>query len=176
MASVRCSFVTGSLGLAKICPKFWKSFWASLTLWLTLVSKLPWTPLDTLKSKKRARIKIAKERLREDASLGQRTSLPVEDIIHLLSFCLLTPTPNPANSFHLFTAKVSQQLFLYLTQNIGCAQVIHVSHACYGVPSLVKGNRSPLLPCSVIRFHSGPARWFRDVSTCNLVCVSAKVV
>ena len=25
-----------------------------------------------------------------DASLGQRTSLPVEDIIHLLSFCLKT--------------------------------------------------------------------------------------
>ena len=34
MASVRCSFVTGSLGLAKICPKVWKGFWATLTLWL----------------------------------------------------------------------------------------------------------------------------------------------
>ena len=33
---------------------------------------------------------MAEERLREDASLGQRTSLPVEDIIHLLSFCLKT--------------------------------------------------------------------------------------
>ena len=35
-------------------------------------------------------VKVAEERLREDASLGQRTSLPVEDIIHLLSFCLET--------------------------------------------------------------------------------------
>ena len=34
-------------------------------------------------------VKVAKERLREDASLEQRT-LPVEDIIHLLSFCLKT--------------------------------------------------------------------------------------
>ena len=34
MASVRCSFVTGSLGLAKICPKVWKGFWVTLTLWL----------------------------------------------------------------------------------------------------------------------------------------------
>ncbi|RMX58324.1 hypothetical protein pdam_00000061 [Pocillopora damicornis] len=33
---------------------------------------------------------VAEERLREDASLGQRTSLPAEDIIHLLSFCLKT--------------------------------------------------------------------------------------
>ena len=33
-------------------------------------------------------VKVAEERLREDASLGQRTSLPVEDIIHLLSFCI----------------------------------------------------------------------------------------
>ena len=35
-------------------------------------------------------VKVAEERLREDASLGQRTSLPVEDIIHLLSFSLKT--------------------------------------------------------------------------------------
>ena len=35
-------------------------------------------------------VKVAEERLRADASLGQRTSLPVEDIIHLLSFCLET--------------------------------------------------------------------------------------
>ena len=35
-------------------------------------------------------VKVAEERLREDASLGQRTSLPVEDIIHLLSICLKT--------------------------------------------------------------------------------------
>ena len=36
------------------------------------------------------RVKVAEERLREDASLCQRTSLPVEDSIHLLSFCLKT--------------------------------------------------------------------------------------
>ena len=35
-------------------------------------------------------IKVAKERLRNDASLGQRTSFPVEDIVDLLSFCLNT--------------------------------------------------------------------------------------
>ena len=35
-------------------------------------------------------VKVAEERLREDASLGQRTPLPVEDIIHLLSFYLKT--------------------------------------------------------------------------------------
>ena len=35
-------------------------------------------------------VEVAKERLKEDASLGQRTSLPVEDIIHLLSICLKT--------------------------------------------------------------------------------------
>ena len=35
-------------------------------------------------------VKVAEERLREDASLGQRTSLPVEDIIYLLSFSLKT--------------------------------------------------------------------------------------
>ena len=35
-------------------------------------------------------VRVAEERLREDASLGQITSLPVEDIIHLLSFCLKT--------------------------------------------------------------------------------------
>ena len=35
-------------------------------------------------------VKVAEERLREDASLGQRTSLPAEDIIHLLSFRLKT--------------------------------------------------------------------------------------
>ena len=35
-------------------------------------------------------VKVAEDRLREDASLGQRTSLPVEDIIHLLYFCLNT--------------------------------------------------------------------------------------
>ena len=35
-------------------------------------------------------VEVAKERLKEDASLGQRTFLPVEDIIHLLSICLKT--------------------------------------------------------------------------------------
>ena len=35
MASVRCSFVTGSLGLAKMSPEVWKGFW-TLTLWLSL--------------------------------------------------------------------------------------------------------------------------------------------
>ena len=34
-------------------------------------------------------VKVAEERLRDDASQGQRT-LPVEDIIHLPSFCLKT--------------------------------------------------------------------------------------
>ena len=35
-------------------------------------------------------VKVAEERLGEDASQGRRTSLPVEDIINLLSFCLKT--------------------------------------------------------------------------------------
>ena len=35
-------------------------------------------------------IKVATKRLRQDATLLQRTSLPVEDIIDLLSFCLNT--------------------------------------------------------------------------------------
>ena len=35
-------------------------------------------------------VDLAVKRLREDASLGQRTSLPLEDIIHLLSLCLKT--------------------------------------------------------------------------------------
>ena len=35
-------------------------------------------------------VKVAEEKLGEDASLGRRTSLPVKDIIHLLSFCLKT--------------------------------------------------------------------------------------
>ena len=33
-------------------------------------------------------IKVATKRLRQDATLLQRTSLPVEDIIDILSFCL----------------------------------------------------------------------------------------
>jgi hypothetical protein len=33
-------------------------------------------------------IKVAAKRLRQDATLLQRTSLPVEDIIDLLYFCL----------------------------------------------------------------------------------------
>lgn len=35
-------------------------------------------------------IKVAEKRLKQDASLRQRTSLPVEDLIDLLSFCLNT--------------------------------------------------------------------------------------
>jgi hypothetical protein len=35
-------------------------------------------------------IKVATKRLRQDATLSQKTSLPVEDIIDLLSFCLNT--------------------------------------------------------------------------------------
>jgi hypothetical protein len=33
-------------------------------------------------------IKVVTKRLRQDATLLQRTSLPVEDIIDLLSFCV----------------------------------------------------------------------------------------
>ena len=46
--------------------------------------------LITLKIPINLVVKVAKERLREDASLEQRTSLHVEDTIHLLSFCLKT--------------------------------------------------------------------------------------
>ena len=35
-------------------------------------------------------INVAEKRLKQDASLGQRTSLPMEDLIDLLSFCLNT--------------------------------------------------------------------------------------
>ena len=49
-----------------------------------------WWILITLKIPIDLAVRVAKERLREDASLEQRTSLPVEDIIHLLSFCLKT--------------------------------------------------------------------------------------
>ena len=44
---------------------------------------------------------MAEERLREDASLGQRTSLPVEDIIHLLSFCLKTTQFTYGGTYYL---------------------------------------------------------------------------
>ena len=70
MASVRCSFVTGSLT-----------------------------------------VKVAEERLREDASLGQRTSLPVEDIIHLLSFCLKTTQ-------FIYNGTYYQQVLYYYQQNM----------------------------------------------------------
>ena len=36
-------------------------------------------------------VKVAGEKLREDPSLGQRISSPVEDIIYMLSFCLKNP-------------------------------------------------------------------------------------
>ena len=49
-------------------------------------------------------IKVAKERLRNDASLGQRTSLPVEDIVELLSFCLNT-------TYFVFEGTYYQQVF-----------------------------------------------------------------
>ncbi len=35
-------------------------------------------------------IKVARKRLRQDVTLSQRTSMPIEDIIDLLSFCLNT--------------------------------------------------------------------------------------
>ena len=54
--------------------------------------------------------------------------------------CLSFVTPNISNSFLPFTAKVSRKLFLHMAQNIDCAQVIHVMHACYGLPCLLKGN------------------------------------
>ena len=46
-----------------------------------IVLLFPKIPIDLV-------VKVAEERLKGDASLGQRTSLTVEDIIHLLSFCL----------------------------------------------------------------------------------------
>ena len=46
-----------------------------------IVLLFPKIPIDLV-------VKVAEERLKGDASLGQRTSLSVEDIIHLLSFCL----------------------------------------------------------------------------------------
>ena len=52
------------------------------------------------------RVRVAKERLREDASLEQRTSLPVEDIIHLLSFCL--KTTQLAYYYHRFFKSLHQ--------------------------------------------------------------------
>ena len=45
-------------------------------------------------------VKVAEERLREDASRGQRSSLPVEDIIHLLSFCLKTTQFTYNGTYH----------------------------------------------------------------------------
>ena len=55
--------------------------------------------------------------------------------------CLSFVTPNISNSFLPFTAKVSRKLFLHMAQNIDCAQVIHVMHACYGLPCLhCEGN------------------------------------
>ena len=46
-----------------------------------IVLLFPKIPIDLV-------VKVAEEKLKGDASLGQRTSLSVEDIIHLLSFCL----------------------------------------------------------------------------------------
>ena len=49
-------------------------------------------------------IKVATKRLRQDATLLQRTSLPVEDIIDLLSFCLNT-------TYFVFEGCYYQQVF-----------------------------------------------------------------
>jgi hypothetical protein len=50
-------------------------------------------------------INVATKRLRQDASLLQITSLPVEDIIDLLSFCLNT-------TYFLFEGCYYQQVFV----------------------------------------------------------------
>ena len=49
-------------------------------------------------------IKVATKRLRQDATLLQRTSLPVEDIVDLLSFCLNT-------TYFVFEGCYYQQVF-----------------------------------------------------------------
>ena len=49
-------------------------------------------------------IKVATKRLRQDATLLQRTSLPVEDIIDFLSFCLNT-------TYFVFEGCYYQQVF-----------------------------------------------------------------
>jgi hypothetical protein len=49
-------------------------------------------------------MKVATKRLRQDATLLQRTSLPVEDIIDLLSFCLNT-------AYFVFEGSYCQQVF-----------------------------------------------------------------
>ena len=49
-------------------------------------------------------IKFATKRLRQDATLLQRTSLPVEDIIDFLSFCLNT-------TYFVFEGCYYQQVF-----------------------------------------------------------------
>jgi hypothetical protein len=49
-------------------------------------------------------IKVVTKRLRQDATLLQRTSLPVEDIIDLLSFCLNT-------TYFVFEGYYYQQVF-----------------------------------------------------------------
>ena len=49
-------------------------------------------------------IKVVTKRLRQDATLLQRTSLPVEDIIDLLSFCLNT-------TYFVFEGCYYQQVF-----------------------------------------------------------------
>ena len=50
-------------------------------------------------------INVATKRLRQDATLLQRTSLPVEDIIDLLYFCLNT-------TYFVFEGCCYQQVFL----------------------------------------------------------------
>ena len=49
-------------------------------------------------------VKVAIERLWNDASFGRRTSLPVDDIVDLLSFCLNT-------TYFVFESTYYQQVF-----------------------------------------------------------------
>ncbi len=49
-------------------------------------------------------IKVARKRLRQDVTLSQRTSMPIEDIIDLLSFCLNT-------TYFVFDGIYYQQVF-----------------------------------------------------------------
>ncbi len=49
-------------------------------------------------------MKVARKRLRQDVTLSQRTSMPIEDIIDLLSFCLNT-------TYFVFDGIYYQQVF-----------------------------------------------------------------
>ena len=58
--------------------------------------------------------KVAVERLRVGASLGKRTCLPVEDIVHLLSFCLKT-TQFAYNLFGMLNKDFYYHYYYYTT-------------------------------------------------------------